>query len=87
MVVTFGFLGVAFYLTYRPRPTAASGGATGRAPAARMMTLNKNTLWAVTVMAVAFLFGGQYIFQPAAEPTAEITADMTQTVVQIEGMT
>ena len=87
MVVTFGFLGFAFYLTYRPRPTTASGGAAGRAPAARMMTLNKIMLWAVTVMAVAFLFGGQYLFNPAAESTAEITADMTQTVVQIEGMT
>ena len=52
-----------------------------------MMTLNKIMLWAVTVMAVAFLFGGQYLFQPSAEPTAEVTADMTQTVVQVEGMT
>ena len=87
MVVTFGFLAFAFYLTYRPRRTQAAAGEAAGAPAARIMTFNKIMLWAVTVMAVAFLFGGQYIFQPAAEPTAEITADMTQTVVQIEGMT
>ncbi|MCH8043106.1 MAG: hypothetical protein IID44_05260 [Planctomycetes bacterium] len=87
MVVTFGFLALAFYLTYRPRSTTTSGGEERRAPASRMMALNKIMLWAVTVMAVAFLFGGPYLFNPDAEPTAEITADMTQTVVQIEGMT
>ena len=87
MVVTFGFLALAFYLTYRPRSTTTSGGEERRAPASRMMALNKIMLWAVTVMAIAFLFGGPYLFNPSAEPTAEITADMTQTVVQIEGMT
>ncbi|MCH8922553.1 MAG: hypothetical protein IIA67_05330 [Planctomycetes bacterium] len=86
MVVTFGFLALAFYLTYRPRSTTTSGGEERRAPASRMMALNKIMLWAVTVMAVVFLFGGPYLFNPDAVPTAEFTPEMTRTVIQIEGM-
>ena len=86
MVVSFGFLGFAFYLTYRPRPTTANGGEAGRAPAARMMALNKIMLWAVTVMVVGFLFFPLAITS-LFTPEDEITADMTRTVIQIEGMT
>ena len=86
MVVTFGFLGFAFYLTYRPRRTQAVAGETGRAPAARIMKFNKIMLWAVTVMAVVFLFGGERL-SGWFQPDDEITADMTRTELQIEGMT
>ena len=86
MVVTFGFLGAAFYLTYRPRPTTASAGEASRAPVSRVMALNKIMLWAVTVMAVVFLFFPQAMTSLLG-PTNEITADMTRTVIQIEGMT
>lgn len=66
MVITFGFLGAAFYLTYRPKKAVTSGGdgccgtepTSGKdccAPATKgrfnMMTLNKAMLWVVTVMA------------------------------------
>ena len=85
MVVTFGFLGFAFYLTYRPRPSTATTDEAGRAPGARMMALNKIMLWAVTVMAVAFLFFPQAMTS-LLTPEDEITAGMTRTVIQIEGM-
>ena len=86
MVVTFGFLASAFYLTYRPGRTKANAAEAGRAPVARIMTFNKIMLWAVTVMAVVFLFGGERL-SGLFEPDDEITADMTRTVIQIEGMT
>jgi hypothetical protein len=86
MVVTFGLLGSAFYLTYRPRGATASAGETGSAPVTRVMKLNRVMLWAVTAMAVAFLFFPQAMTSLFTAED-EFTAEMTQTVVQIEGMT
>lgn len=91
MVVTFGFLGMAFYLTYRPRPAATRGDRGGRAatPDARrstIMAFNKLMLWAVTVVAVGFLFFPQAITGLFATGD-EFTADMDRTVIAIEGMT
>lgn len=91
IVVTFSFLAAAFYLTYRPR-RATSGVEECCAPAAasgrrfNMMTMNKIMLWAVTVMAVVFLFFPQAITGLFASST-EITADMDQTVIKVIGMT
>ena len=76
MIVTFGFLGFAFYLTYRLR----------RAPVTRVMKLNKVMLWTATVMAVAFLCFPQGMTR-FFTPEEEVTAGMTRTVIQIEGMT
>ena len=76
MVVTFAFLGAAFYLTYRSRNTSTA------------IMLNKVMLWAVTVMVVVFLFFGPQLtrrFMP--DDKTMITSGMTQTVIQIEGMT
>lgn len=118
MVVTFGFLALAFYFTYRPRhatrgqadccsPQGAPEGALaeadgcspqagfgGRAAAAAlgrsrygMMALNKVMLWAVTVLAVVFLFFPQSITRLVGAGNDEITAEMTRTVIRIEGMT
>jgi copper chaperone CopZ len=63
LAVTVCFLAAAFYLAYRPRPATAGAGhdccaaAPGRGNAARMQTLNRVTLWAVTLLAVvAFAF-------------------------------
>ena len=118
MVVTFGFLGMAFYFTYRPRhaagaqadccspqaapadapqagldcgaPQAADGGqaatATGR-PRFSMMALNKVMLWAVTVLAVVFLFFPQYVTGLLGTGNEQISAEMTRSVIKIEGMT
>ncbi len=86
MVVTFGFLGVAFYLTYRPRRTAANASGRSSAPSTRMMALNKIMLWAVTLIVVVFLFLPRAMTS-LFWPGDEITADMTRTVIQIEGMT
>lgn len=91
MVVTFGFLGSAFYLTYRPRRSAgaedccAQPAESGRRRFNRM-ALNKVMLWAVTVMAVVFLFFPQYVTSLFGS-SGEITAEMHQTVVQVVGMT
>ena len=90
MIVTFGFLGAAFYLTYRPRYAAGESTEDCGAPAPgrrlNMMTLNKVMLWAVTVMAVVFLFFPQVVTGLFA-PGGELTAEMQQTVIQVEGMT
>jgi hypothetical protein len=98
MVVTFGFLGMAFYFTYRPRharpgslPMAdccatqpAEG--TGRRRFS-MMAMNKVMLWGVTVLAVVFLFFPQYVTQFLGTGNDEITAAMTRTELKVEGMT
>lgn len=93
MAVTFGFLGFAFYLTYRPRHAAGGTAADCGGPAVttgkwrfNMMTMNKVMLWAVTAIAVVFLFFPQYVTGLFAEDT-EITADMTRMVLRVEGMT
>jgi heme/copper-type cytochrome/quinol oxidase subunit 2 len=82
MVVTFGFLGFAFYLTYRPRRTTAAQGG----PRSNIMTMNKVMLWAVTVIAVVFLFFPQ-AFTSFGAADDQFTADMDRTVISIEGMT
>lgn len=91
MVVTFGFLGAAFYLTYRPRK-AGSEVEDCCAPAAdgkrrfNMMTMNKIMLWGVTAMAVVFLFFPQTVMGLFTSNT-EMTADMDQSVIKVIGMT
>lgn len=72
--LTFGFLGAAFYFTYRPVRRASTGGdccATAHdccSPAGmagprrfNMLALNKVMLWGVTVLAVAFLYFPSYM--------------------------
>ena len=89
MVVTFGFLGFAFYLTYRPRRATATGSETGlgrRQNRSRIMAFNKVMLWAVTVIAVAFLFFPQTVTDLFAS-SDKFTSDMDRTVIRIEGMT
>lgn len=85
MAVTFGLLGVAFYLTYRPRRPSPDRSASG-APAAKIMAFNKVMLWAVTAIAVAFLFFPQTITSLWATNDV-VTTDMERTVIRIEGMT
>lgn len=101
IVVTFGFLAAAFYFTYRPRKSAATGDdccAAERAEAAdccapspsgrfSMMAMHKVMLWGVTVLAVAFLLLPSYVGAPfgSANDTS-VTENMNQAVFQIEGM-
>ncbi|MDP6554744.1 MAG: hypothetical protein QGG71_08760 [Pirellulaceae bacterium] len=90
MAVTFVFLGAAFYLSYRPRPTTSggdeSGGATSGRRRSKIMTFNRIMLWAVTVVAVVFLFFPQ-VFTGLFASSGGFTADMDRTVLTIEGMT
>ncbi len=81
LAATFAFLGLAFYLTYRPRGTTVA-----TSPRASIMTFNKVLLWGVTVVAVVFLFAPDAFtgFMPAQDG---FTADMDRTVISIEGMT
>ena len=98
MVVTFAFLGMAFYFTYRPRPVGADAcQADCCSPAAtvaegsksrfNMMTMNKVMLWAVTILAIAFLFFPKYFTGMIMAEGSEFTDDMTRTVLTVEGMT
>ncbi len=102
MVVTFGFLAMAFYFTYRPRhvPVGIADQSTAVAQADccappsiigkrrfNMMTLNKVMLWGVTGLAVLFLFFPQYVTGLLGSGNDEITTEMTRSMVKIEGMT
>lgn len=90
IVVTFSFLAAAFYMTYRPRRAAGGEVEDCCAPTPgrrfNMMTMNKIMLWAVTVMAVVFLFFPQVITGLFAD-SGEFTADMDQSVIKVIGMT
>ena len=94
MVVTFGFLGTAFYFTYRPHRAVAGGTEDCCAPVSvtgkrrfNMMALNKVMLWGVTVMAVVFLFFPGAVTGMLSPDSPEITADMQRTLFTVEGMT
>lgn len=99
MVVTFAFLGMAFYFTYRPRPAGAAGScqadccppaatvAEGSKSRFNMMAMNKVMLWAVTIMVVAFLFFPKYFTGLMVAEGSEFTEDMTRTALMVEGMT
>ena len=80
MVVTVGFLGMAFYLIYRPRPAATQNASS------KIMTMNKVMIWTVTVVAAFFIFCPQY-FTGLASADAGFTPDMKRTVLTVEGMT
>ena len=91
IAVTFAFLGSAFYLTYRPHRKAdqtSDGGQPARKSGGRnrMMAVNKVMLWAVTALAVVFLFFPQVVTDLFASDD-DFTSDMQKTVVAIEGMT
>lgn len=101
IVVTCGFLGAAFYFTYRPKKAIevgsdccaveATGGDDCCSPSKwrfTMMTMNKVMLWGVTVVAIAFLFFPSYagmLF--GTGNSAAVTENMNQAVFQIDGMT
>ncbi len=105
IVLTFGFLAAAFYFTYRPRKAQTSDGdccstaqdccavpKEGTKRRISMMTVNKVMLWAVTLLAILFLFFPQYVsfFLASQEAESETTATnplVTKTTVGIEGMT
>ena len=74
MIVTFGLLGWAFYVTYRSSMQS------------RVMTFNKVILWSVTVVAVVLLFFPMLLTDFVGSGD-RITADMDRTVIRIEGMT
>jgi len=105
IILTFGFLAAAFYLTYRPRKSQATEGdccstahdccavpTEGTKRRFSMMTMNKVMLWAVTLLAVVFLFFPKYVsfFLASREAESEATATnplVTKTTIAIEGMT
>jgi hypothetical protein len=90
MVVTFSFLAMAFYFTYRRRPGMAAHNCCAPAEGRRrfnMMAVNKIMLWAVTAMAVVFLFFPQFVTGLFASSGGEFTADMRVADVHVNGMT
>ncbi|REJ65701.1 MAG: Mercuric transport protein MerT [Planctomycetota bacterium] len=102
VTATIGFLGAAFYFTYRPRRTADSkqGCCPTESTASKdccansgkrrfnMMTVNKAMLWVVTVLAIAFLFFPSYVGALLGTSGGEqITDNMNTAVFKIDGMT
>ncbi|QDT84722.1 Copper-transporting P-type ATPase [Gimesia chilikensis] len=102
IMVTFSFLGAAFYYTYRPQITATpsghdccasdpSGGKDCCAPSGKgkfnIMSLNKLMLWGVTVMAVVFLLFPSYVGIIVGGDGKAVTENMNSSVFKIEGMT
>tara|TARA_R110002126_G_scaffold236476_1_gene380063 strand:- start:56 stop:1600 length:1545 start_codon:yes stop_codon:yes gene_type:complete len=101
-VVTFGFLGAAFYFTYRPKKVTTVGGhdccatdtTSGEdccAPAKgqfNIIAMNKVMLWGVTAMAVVFLLFPSYVGALfGTGDTNVVTNDMNQAVIKVKGMT
>ena len=92
MVVTFGLLGLAFYLTYRPARVAArrhdNSNAAGskRSRRSTLMKMNTIMLWVVTLLVIVFLF---FPDRETGLFTSNdvFTADMDRCVINIEGMT
>lgn len=102
IVVTFGFLGAAFYFTYRPKKTSATteghdccatepvSGEACCPPASgrfNMMTMNKVMLWGVTVLAILFLFFPSYVGAFLDGDGKTVTDNMNRAVIKVEGMT
>ncbi|MDA1211568.1 MAG: mercuric transporter MerT family protein [Planctomycetota bacterium] len=99
IVVTLGFLGAAFYLTYRPKRNTAGCCASETTvgedcctPSGKqrfsMMATNKFMLWVVTGLAVAFLFFPNYVgILFGTGNGADATENVNQDVFQVEGMT
>lgn len=102
IAITVGFLGAAFYFTYRPRETAESGqGCCPTEPTANkdccaasskrrlsMMTMNKVMLWVVTILAIGFLFFPSYVGALLGTgDVTQVTENMNTTVFKIDGMT
>lgn len=102
IVVTFGFLGAAFYFTYRPKKVAGSASSCcstvvdsaegccepqGKRPFG-VMALNKVMLWVVTVFAVAFLLFPTYVSSLLGTGRdGTITENMNTAVFKVDGMT
>lgn len=93
IAVTFGFLGAAFYFTYRARksPTCEADSCStadaccavlneGTPRRVSLRTMNKVMLWVVTVFAVAFLFFPKYVgfFLASHEGESEAVATNPQ---------
>lgn len=89
IAVTFGFLGAAFYFTYRPRKSPTCEGDScstteaccavpndGTQRRVSLMTMNKVMLWVVTLLAVLFLFFPKYVgfFLASHDGESESTA-------------
>ncbi len=103
MVVTFGFIGAAFYFAYRPKkgtaetgkdccPTESTVAEDCCAPTGKrlfnMMSMNKVMLWGVTMLAIAFLFFPSYVgVFLGTADDAVVSENMNQAVFRIEGMT
>jgi len=102
IVFTFGFLGAAFYFTYRP----GKGATTGRhecceteptsaedccVPTTKgrfnTMAMNKVVLWGVTVMAVAVLFFPSYVGVLLGGDGTAVNEKMNRVIVNVEGRT
>ena len=93
MGLTFGFLGFAFYFTYRPKVKTAGEEdcCAAEEPGGRrrfnMMAMNKVMLWAVTAMAIVFLFFPQLVSGLLAPDKGTFTPDMNRVILTVEGMT
>ena len=97
IIVTFSFLAAAFYFTYRSSPKSSQpNGDCGISeadcckPSGRLFgwkSINKLMLWAVTVLAVVFLFFPGFVKTVIGTNTSPINANMNQSVFEIDGMT
>jgi len=95
IVVTFGFLASAFYYTYRPTRKTCDANEHKSSDCClpdsvtrfNMAALNKVVLWAVAVVAVAFLLFPSYVGAILRSDTTPISDTMQQSELTIEGMT
>lgn len=90
LTTAFLLLSVAFYYSYRRRPSADREDccAPGSAKVNRMRKVNRAMLWAVTAVTLAFAFFPSYVGALLGDTDkSAISAEMPSITIAIEGMT
>ena len=85
IVATVGFLGTAFYLTYRPKNSDSCCDTDGACRPVNQR-FSRAMLWIVTLLAFSFLFFPSYVGLLVGQ-SSKVADGMDQTIIQIEGMT
>ncbi|MFQ5584661.1 MAG: mercuric transporter MerT family protein [Calditrichia bacterium] len=88
MVITFTFLGYAFYRVYRKPKVECEPGSACATPKGNRF--NKVSLWAVTVLAIglmAFPYIAPGLASAGQQSTAAVNSNSMETVLTVYGMT
>lgn len=84
MIITFAFIGMAFYLTYRKK----NGGDCCEIKQVKMDRIKRISLWVIAAVAVGLmLFPYVYGHFGRSDSATPMSDDLQQVVIKVEGMT